>query len=138
MQVLDVATKAAGGVSELARKVGVAQGAVSNWRKRGRIPPRNCPAIEAAVTGAVVCEQMRPDLRWVRVPDEAWPWHPAGRPLRDDTGLPSVGSRPDQLEAVTADSARIPAADPAVWPLTTDRRIEPRGAKPEKEAAGAA
>lgn len=49
---------------------------------RRRTPPDRCPAIELATGGAVTCEQLRPDVRWVRVPDPGWP-HPGGRPCID-------------------------------------------------------
>lgn len=49
---------------------------------RRKLPPDHCPAIERATQGAVTVEQLRPDVRWVRVPDPNWP-HPAGRPCID-------------------------------------------------------
>lgn len=48
-----------------------------------RVPADHCPALERAARGAVTCEQLRPDVRWHRVADAAWPWHPDGRPLID-------------------------------------------------------
>ena len=45
-------------------------------------PPAACPPIERALEGKVTCEELRPDIRWHRVPDPAWP-HPSGRPLID-------------------------------------------------------
>ena len=45
-------------------------------------PADRCPAIERALDGRVTCEDLRPDVRWHRVPDETWP-HPQGRPLID-------------------------------------------------------
>lgn len=54
------------------------------WFSTGRrLPADHCPALERAAHGTVTCEQLRPDVRWHRVPDAAWPWHPAGRPLID-------------------------------------------------------
>lgn len=41
-------------------------------------------AIEQASVGAVTVEELRPDIRWHRIPDPNWP-HPAGRPLVDVT-----------------------------------------------------
>jgi hypothetical protein len=38
MQTLEQAIEAAGGVSALARSLGVAQATVSNWKLRGSIP----------------------------------------------------------------------------------------------------
>ena len=54
---LDRAIDAAGGVAELARKIGIAQPSVSNWR---RVPAQRVIAVEAA-TG-VSRKQLRPDL----------------------------------------------------------------------------
>lgn len=45
-------------------------------------PPGRCPDIERATGGQVTAEQLRPDVRWQRVPDTTWP-HPAGRPCLD-------------------------------------------------------
>ena len=38
---------------------------------------------QRATAGKYPCEQLRHDVRWHRVPDPAWPWHPQGRPLID-------------------------------------------------------
>lgn len=38
--------------------------------------------IERESSGAVICEDLRPDVSWLRVPDAKWP-HPEGRPLVD-------------------------------------------------------
>jgi DNA-binding transcriptional regulator YdaS (Cro superfamily) len=73
-----------GGPSAVARMVDCKPPSVTEWRRRG-IPPERCPALERAIGGRVTCEQMRPDVCWVRLPDAEWPWHPNGRPLRDDT-----------------------------------------------------
>ena len=54
---LDKAVRAAGGVSELARKIGISQPSVSNWT---RIPSERVLAVEA-VTG-VDRKDLRPDL----------------------------------------------------------------------------
>jgi DNA-binding transcriptional regulator YdaS (Cro superfamily) len=69
-----------GGPSKVARMLGIKPPSVTGWRNR--VPPDRCPAIEKATGGAVTCEQLRPDVRWVRVPDPAWP-HPDGRPCID-------------------------------------------------------
>lgn len=42
-----------------------------------------CASLERESGGAVVCEQLRPDIAWRRVPDPEWPWHPDGKPLID-------------------------------------------------------
>jgi DNA-binding transcriptional regulator YdaS (Cro superfamily) len=41
-----------------------------------------CVAAEGATDGAVTCEELRPDVAWVRIKDKSWP-HPHGRPLVD-------------------------------------------------------
>lgn len=50
--------------------------------RRRPLPPDRAPAIERATEGRVTVEQMRPDVRWARIPDPAWP-HPQGRPCID-------------------------------------------------------
>lgn len=69
-----------GGPAAVARMLGIKPPSVVGWR--GRVPPDRCPSIERATAGRWPCEQLRPDIRWHRVPDPAWP-HPAGRPLID-------------------------------------------------------
>src|SRR5260370_1891140 len=54
---LDRAIDAAGGIAQLARKIGIAQPSVSNWN---RVPAQRVIAVEAA-TG-VPPSQLRPDL----------------------------------------------------------------------------
>ena len=61
------------------------QSVVSNWRARGAVAVDACPAIERATGGAVTCEELRPDVEWIRFEDPDWAWHPAGRPLIDVT-----------------------------------------------------
>ena len=70
-----------GGTSAVANICGVRAPSVSEWRIRG-IPADRCSAIERATSGAVTCEELRPDVAWVRIPDLDWP-HPQGRPLVD-------------------------------------------------------
>lgn len=62
MSALDKAVKAAGGTSALAKKIGVTQAAVSNWKKRKSIPADRVLAIEAATEGAVSRHELRSDL----------------------------------------------------------------------------
>lgn len=49
---------------------------------RRPLPAERAPHIERAAGGRVTVEQLRPDVRWVRVADAAWP-HPDGRPCLD-------------------------------------------------------
>lgn len=48
-----------------------------------RIALSTCAAVEMESGGKVTCEELRADMAWARIPDAAWPWHPAGRPLLD-------------------------------------------------------
>lgn len=75
-----------GGLSRLAAEIKAPAQSVWQWAAGVRVvPSERCPAIEKATAGAVACEELRKDLKWVRVPDPGWPWHPAGRPLLDLT-----------------------------------------------------
>ena len=59
------ATSAAGSSAELAKLLHVHHTLVHQWRKGLRpVAARHCPGIEAA-TG-VRCEELRPDLHWLR------------------------------------------------------------------------
>lgn len=73
-----------GRIAQLAQDLGVSAAFISQMASGARVVPlTRCPAIERATVGAVPCEALRPDVRWVRLADAAWPWHPAGRPLID-------------------------------------------------------
>jgi DNA-binding transcriptional regulator YdaS (Cro superfamily) len=69
-----------GGPTAVARMLGIKAPSVIGWN--GRPPPDRCPAIERATDGRVTCEELRPDVRWQRVPDATWP-HVGGRPCID-------------------------------------------------------
>ena len=72
-----------GGQSRLSRVIGVSPATINQWVKGIRpIPEERCPSIEHATSGEVTCEELRPDLVWIRIPDGEWP-HPSGRPLVD-------------------------------------------------------
>lgn len=95
---VSAAIAAVGGVAELARAVGVSAPAAHQWRTGARaIPADRCPAIERATAGRVTCEELRPDVRWARLPDAAWP-HPAGRPCID-VAAPAAGNVTNHGEA---------------------------------------
>lgn len=87
-----------GGTSAVARICNVQPPSVSEWRKKGQFPADRCPAIEHATGGAVTCEELRPDVAWVRVPDPDWP-HPQGKPLVDHTTKVSPTGTADEKEA---------------------------------------
>lgn len=74
-----------GAASRLAKTLGIPAALVSQWtadKDARQVPIPRCPAIERATAGAVSCEELRPDVAWVRVKDRKWP-NPAGRPLVD-------------------------------------------------------
>lgn len=71
MTPLERAIDAAGGTAALASAIGVASSAPSMWKSRGNVPAEHCPAIERATGGAVRCEELRPDVPWGVLRDEA-------------------------------------------------------------------
>ncbi len=50
---------------------------------RRKLPEAHCPPLERATEGRIKCEDIRPDITWVRVKDKSWPWHAKGKPLVD-------------------------------------------------------
>lgn len=51
-----------GRASSLARDIGVSPVTVHQWAGGKQVPAERCPQIERATEGAVVCEELRPDL----------------------------------------------------------------------------
>lgn len=82
--------------SDLAAALGVTVAAVSQWFS-GRPPINRCPDIERVYGGRKTCEELRPDVRWARVPDPEWP-HPEGRPTIDVAA-------PELIETKAAEAA---------------------------------
>ncbi|RZJ12182.1 MAG: hypothetical protein EOP39_04290 [Rubrivivax sp.] len=78
-----------GGPAEVARMCGIKSPSVIGWN--GRIPKERCPDIERATVGRWAVETLRPDIRWQRVKDSAWP-HPLGRPCID-VAAPAVAEQ---------------------------------------------
>ena len=73
MQPLERAIECAGSVVALASAIGVSESAPHMWRKRGNVPAEYCPAIERATGGKVRCEDLRPDVAWDVLRDQAEP-----------------------------------------------------------------
>ena len=70
-----------GAATTLAQRLGVTPVMVSQWGNDvKRVPADRCPDIERSSNFAVTCEELRPDLKWVRVEDAGWP---TGKPLLD-------------------------------------------------------
>lgn len=96
MVLLDMVQSRRGVAAELARAADLSRPFI--WQcatGERRLPPDRCPAIERATEGRVTVEQLRPDVRWHRVPDPAWP-HPDGRPTID------VAAPAEEIERATA------------------------------------
>lgn len=83
--VIEKACAKVGGQASLARVCGVKPPSVSEWIAKDRVPEERCPAIEKETNAEITCEELRPDVNWVRVRDRKWP-HRSGRPLVDHTG----------------------------------------------------
>lgn len=67
------------GPAALGHLLGKKRGVINHWRNR--VPAEHCPRVEQ-LTG-VTCEELRPDLTWVRgAPEAGWP---VGKPLLDVT-----------------------------------------------------
>lgn len=65
MNSISTAAELVGGVSALARLLGVTPSAVHQWLRGQRpVPAERCPAIERLTLRAVTCEQLRPDVEW--------------------------------------------------------------------------
>lgn len=80
-----------GSINFTAEILNISASRLSHWRAGTEsLPSGYCPAIERATEGAVTCEELRPDVSWVRVPDAAWP-HPQGRPLVDHAAKVGTG-----------------------------------------------
>lgn len=54
-----------GQINKLAADLGVPASLVSQWKLCVRqVPAERCPEIEKATNGAVICEELRPDVDW--------------------------------------------------------------------------
>lgn len=60
-----VACSIAGSQAALSRAIGVSPPTISQWISGARpVPAERCPEIERATSGAVRCEDLRPDVDW--------------------------------------------------------------------------
>lgn len=65
MTLNDYVSKQRGSAAFLARALGVPEELVSQWKTGARrVPAERCPQIERLTEGAVLCEEMRPDVEW--------------------------------------------------------------------------
>lgn len=89
MDALNEAIAITGGVSSLARGLGVGQSTVSNWRARGTdVPPEHCVQIERLTEGNV--------RRWHTRPND---WHLIWPELIGTEGAPAVPAPVTQAAA---------------------------------------
>lgn len=87
-------SKPRGTARAIALAVGVHPVTLSQWASDiKQTPHERCPGLERASEGAITCEEQRPDVHWVRIPDADWPWHPDGRPLIDVTARSAATER---------------------------------------------
>lgn len=63
MHPIKRAADVVGSQHALAVMLGVTKSAVSQWMTTG-VPAKRCPMIERATSGAVTCEELRPDVDW--------------------------------------------------------------------------
>lgn len=69
-----------GEAARLARAVDVSPVMLSLYASGKKKPgPSTAASLERETRGQVACEDTRPDLSWLRVPDAGWP-HAGGRP----------------------------------------------------------
>lgn len=116
MDHLERAIEAAGGVVALASAIGVSDSAPHMWRKRGKVPAEHCPAIERETRRIadergdqsliVTCEDLRPDIDWSVVRQNATPSVPAAETTVDRR-------HPADLPVTLAMSGHEVAAPPA-------------------------
>ncbi len=64
IQALERAIEQCGGASALASSLKVSANAPSMWKARDKVPAEYCPGIERITSGAVRCEELRPDIAW--------------------------------------------------------------------------
>lgn len=75
-----------GGRAAFCEGVGTYGSDLSRWVNGVvQVPAAKCPVIERVSKGKVTCEELRPDIKWVRLADGKWPWHRKGRPAVDLT-----------------------------------------------------
>lgn len=62
---IERAIKCFGSQSAMASRLGLSQPTISEWLRGDRqVPAERCPVIERETSGAVRCEDLRPDVAW--------------------------------------------------------------------------
>lgn len=84
MQAVQIAITFFGSQAAMAAALGVKQPTVSEWLTGERpVPDTQCVELERLMEGRLHVEALRGDVKWRRVADAGWPWHPDGKPLVD-------------------------------------------------------
>lgn len=74
MTLTEYLKEAQGGGAALASALGVVPELVSQWKTGARrVPAERCPDIERATGSAVRCEDLRPDIDWAVLREQAAP-----------------------------------------------------------------
>lgn len=118
MELLDYLKAERGRASQLAAGLGVSPVLVSQWGNKQRpTPAARCPDIEKLTSGAVTCEELRPDVDWGylrgaelqprRIDTPEATAEVLGVPVAEQPSAPVVASEPDP------DAERIGPAEEA-------------------------
>jgi DNA-binding transcriptional regulator YdaS (Cro superfamily) len=51
-------------LSHMARELGITYQFIQDWRKKGRVPPEYCPAVERLTAGKIRCEELNDRVDW--------------------------------------------------------------------------
>lgn len=82
-----------GSQRRLAALLGITPATVNQWVMGIKpVPQERAATIERLTDGSVTADILRPDVRWIRVPDVDWP-HPSGRPCVD-VAAPAPSAEP--------------------------------------------
>jgi DNA-binding transcriptional regulator YdaS (Cro superfamily) len=73
MEALERAIGLFGSQAALAAQLNLRQSHISMWKHRKSVPAEYCPLIERATGGAVRCEDLRPDVAWGVLREQAVP-----------------------------------------------------------------
>ena len=64
MQLREYIDAQRGRAAELARVLRITPTLIAQWSSTRQVPAERCPSIEKATSGAVRCEELRPDVDW--------------------------------------------------------------------------
>jgi DNA-binding transcriptional regulator YdaS (Cro superfamily) len=68
---LDRAIRLCGGITKMAALLGLKSHSVVHQWRLNRVPAEHCPAIERETRGQVKCEELRPDVAWSVLREQA-------------------------------------------------------------------